>query len=302
MKLGVVAHEGVEKVVAVIDEARVLDLRAARIDVTDMVQLIEAGEEGLEAVRIALADPPDLAILDLADISLRCPIRPVQYRDCLAFEAHLKTSLAAAEKMTARAFAIPEMWYERPIYHKGNRLSFVGHGQDVLWPSYADVLDIGLQLAIVVGREGRDIAPAAAPGHIWGYSILNDLSAPETLIAEMAGRLGPAKGKDFDTGNVLGPWIVTADEIAHPAALQMEARVNGERWGGGNSRDMYHDFAAILSCISRSETIHPGEVIGSGTVGTGCGLEIGRRLAPGDVVELEVERIGILRNRIVRQG
>jgi 2-keto-4-pentenoate hydratase/2-oxohepta-3-ene-1,7-dioic acid hydratase in catechol pathway len=224
----------------------------------------------------------------------------VQYRDCLAFEAHVKASLAAAEQMTGRTFAIPQVWYERPIYSKGNRLSFIGHGQDVIWPGSAEFLDIELQLAIVVGRRGRDIAPQDAPGYIWGYSILNDVSARDVQMVEMAGLLGPAKGKDFDTGNILGPWIVTADEIAHPAALLMEARVNGERWGGGNSRDMHHDFAAILSHISRSETIHPGEVIGSGTVGTGCGLEIGRRLSPGDVFELEVERIGILRNRIVR--
>jgi len=88
--------------------------------------------------------------------------------------------------------------------------------------------------------------------------------------------------------------------VDHPVALNMEARVNGERWGGGNSRDMHHDFADIISFISREETLHPGEVIGSGTVGTGCGLEIGRQLAPGDIFELEIEGIGVLRNRIVR--
>ena len=112
--------------------------------------------------------------------------------------------------------------------------------------------------------------------------------------------MGPMKGKDFDTGNVLGPWIVTSDEIGDPHSLNMEARVNGVRWGGGNSRDMHHKFGDILAFISKSETLHPGEVIASGTVPTGCGLELNRFLAPNDVVDLEISGIGVLRNRIVR--
>jgi 2-keto-4-pentenoate hydratase/2-oxohepta-3-ene-1,7-dioic acid hydratase in catechol pathway len=114
----------------------------------------------------------------------------------------------------------------------------------------------------------------------------------------MSGQLGPAKGKDFDTGNAMGPWIVTADELADPYDLTMIARVNGEEWGRGHSSTMHWRFDDLLSFISRSETIHPGEFFGSGTVGNGCGLEQLRFLKPGDVVELEVERIGVLRNRI----
>ncbi len=128
------------------------------------------------------------------------------------------------------------------------------------------------------------------------------MCARNAQAAKMAGHLGPAKGKDFDTGNILGPFILTADEVAHPVALNMEARVNGSRWGGGNSRDMHHDFAAILAHISASETIYSGEVIGSGVVGTGCGLEVGKRLEPGDDFELEIENIGILANRAVKPG
>ena len=116
----------------------------------------------------------------------------------------------------------------------------------------------------------------------------------------MAGQLGPAKGKDFDTGNVFGPWIVTADELGDPYQLQMTARVNGEVWGGGSSSAMHHRFEDLIAFISQSETLHAGEIIGSGTVGTGCGLELGRFLQSGDVVELEIERIGVLRNRFVR--
>ncbi len=174
---------------------------------------------------------------------MRCPIRPVQYRDCLVFEEHLINSFAQAEKMTGRPFAIPPVWYEQPIYYKGNRMSFIGDGQDVIWPSYAEHLDVELEMAIIIGKGGKDIAAADAPGHIWGYTILNDVSARDAQMREMPGQLGPAKGKDFDTGNILGPWIVTADEIAHPVALDMEVRVNGDRWGGGNSRAMHHAFA-----------------------------------------------------------
>ena len=195
---------------------------------------------------------------------------------------------------------MPPVWYDQPIYYKGNRMSFIGHGQDVIWPGYAEHLDIELELAIVVGKTGKDIKAGAAEDYIFGYTILNDVSARDAQMKEMPGQLGPAKGKDFDTGNILGPFILTADEVAHPVALDMEARVNGERWGGGNSGQMQHDFGRILEHLSSSETLYPGEVIGSGTVGTGCGLEIGKRLAPGDRFELEIEGIGVLANRIVK--
>lgn len=300
MKLGTVFHADVEKPVAVIDAHRLLDLRAAGLMLRDMVELVEAGADGLQAVREALADPRGRAVIAQDDVQMRCPIRPVQYRDCLVFEEHLLNSFAQAEKMTGRPFAIPPVWYDQPIYYKGNRMSFIGAEQDVIWPSYAEHLDVELEMAIVIGKGGKDITAADAPDYIWGYTILNDVSARDAQMREMPGQLGPAKGKDFDTGNILGPWIVTADEIAHPVALDMELRVNGERWGGGNSRAMHHSFARIIEHISASETLYPGEVIGSGTVGTGCGLETGRRLAPGDQFELEIEGIGVLRNRIVR--
>lgn len=295
MKLGTVAYQGRERPVVVLDAARVVDLSA---DFPDMVAVVEGGAAALDTVRARLEAAE--ATIPLAEAGMRCPIRPVQYRDCLVFEEHLKNSFAAAEKMTGRRFEIPQVWYDQPIYYKGNRMSFIGDGEDILWPAYAEFLDIELELAMVVGRKGKDIRAAEAEPYIWGYTILNDVSARDAQMIEMAGQLGPAKGKDFDTGNILGPWIVTADEIAHPVALDMEARVNGERWGGGNARDMHHDFGRILEHISACETVYPGEVIGSGTVGTGCGLEVGRRLAPGDEIALEVEGIGVLRNRILR--
>jgi 2-keto-4-pentenoate hydratase/2-oxohepta-3-ene-1,7-dioic acid hydratase in catechol pathway len=295
MKFGTIHHAGRDKPVVVVDEGTVADLSDLY---ADMVAVVEGGDDALEAAK-ARRDSGDHRIT-LSEAEMRCPIRPVQYRDCLVFEEHLVNSFKAAEAMTGRSFEIPPVWYDQPIYYKGNRMSFIGDGQTIRWPNYADFLDIELELAIVIGKQGTDVAEKDAEALIWGYTILNDVSARDAQMKEMGGQLGPAKGKDFDTGNILGPWIVTADEIPHPAALDMEAHVNGTRWGGGNSRAMHHSFARIIEHISQSETLYPGEVIGSGTVGTGCGLEIGKQLAPGDEIALSIEKIGTLTNRIER--
>jgi len=266
----------------------------------DMLSVIHGGEQALALTQNLAETAQDAAVLMEDSVTFCPPILPVQYRDCLVFETHLKNSFAQASKMTGRVIDIPPVWYDQPIYYKGNRMSFVGHGADVIWPSYAQFLDVELELAIVVGKKGKDISAEDAPGYIFGYSILNDVSARDAQMVEMSGQLGPAKGKDFDTGNVLGPWILTADEVTHPAALKMDVSVNGTRWGGGNSSQMHHDFGRIIEHISASETLYPGEVIGSGTVGTGCGLEIGKQLQPGDQFDLSIENIGTLTNRIIK--
>ncbi|MCP5036270.1 MAG: fumarylacetoacetate hydrolase family protein [Rhodobacteraceae bacterium] len=308
MRLGTVHYQGKARVVLALDDDMLLDLvRAAELArfetnvFTDMQGVIEDGDYGLEQAQGLLRRSDKRALIKTADVTFLPPVMPVQYRDCLVFEEHLKNSFAAATKMTGRAFDIPPIWYNQPIYYKGNRMSFVGHGADVLWPDYAEFLDIELELAIVIGKQGKNIPVEEAADYIFGYTILNDVSARDAQMLEMPGQLGPAKGKDFDTGNILGPYILTADEVAHPVAIDMQARVGGEVWGGGNSRDMHHDFAAIIAHISASETLYPGEVIGSGTVGTGCGLETGRQLKPGDSFELEIEGIGTLANRIIRE-
>lgn len=293
MRLGTIIHGGQTHVVAATDAGLV-----PLPPFGDMLALIDMGAAGLEMAQ-TLAEQ-GAGALDPENVTYLPPLMPVQYRDCLVFEQHLINGFEQASRLSGRKMEIPPIWYDQPIYYKGNRMSFVGHGADVQWPSYAENLDVELELAIVIGKQGKDIHPDDAPGHIFGYSVLNDVSARDAQMREMPGQLGPAKGKDFDTGNILGPYILTADEVAHPVALDMDLRVNGTRWGGGNSRDMHHDFAAILAHISASETLYPGEVIGSGTVGTGCGLELGKRLSPGDVFELTIEGIGTLRNRIVR--
>lgn len=268
---------------------------------TDMLALIDGGEKALDLARSLDAAAPEPAEAPLASVRLLAPLpEPRQMRDCLVFEEHLKNCFERMEAMTGRRTEVPDVWYRQPIYYKSNRFSVVGPDAEIRWPSYSNLMDFELELACVIGRTGVDIPKERAFEHVFGYTIFNDFTARDAQLAEMAGQLGPAKGKDFDTGNVLGPWIVTRDEIGDSPALDMVARINGERWGGGNSRSMHHGFDDILAFISRSETLHAGEVIGSGTVGTGCGLELGRFLNPGDVIELEVERIGVLRNRLVK--
>jgi 2-keto-4-pentenoate hydratase/2-oxohepta-3-ene-1,7-dioic acid hydratase in catechol pathway len=266
----------------------------------DMLELIEAGEAGLDRAREE--ERSGARTYQLAAVGLLAPLVPQSLRDCLVFEEHMKNAVAALSRMSGTPVnPIPPIWYRQPIYYKGNRFSVIGHQHDVRWPRYSRVMDYELELACVIGRGGSDIPRERALDHVFGYTIFNDASARDAQGMEMAGGLGPAKGKDFDTGNVLGPWIVTADEIGDAQSLTMVARVNGEEWSRGTSAAMHHRFDVIVSFISQSETLHPGDVIGSGTVGTGCGLEHGRFLSDGDVVELEVERIGTLRNRFLLQ-
>jgi 2-keto-4-pentenoate hydratase/2-oxohepta-3-ene-1,7-dioic acid hydratase in catechol pathway len=311
MKLATFRQDGRPRLGAVIDgDTRVLDLdaafrrRHARAEpaLDSMLALIDAGPAGRAVADALVSDPPEEDVLTQGAVQLMAPLpEPRQIRDFLCFEEHLRNAFEQAGRLTGKTFEIPAVWYEQPIYYKGNRFSVVGPDADVRWPAYAELLDYELELACIVGTGGVDIARHEALGHVFGYTIFNDVSARDAQTREMAGQLGPAKGKDFDTGNVLGPWIVTADEIGDPHDLTMVARVNGEEWSRGTSATMHHRFEDVIAFVSQSETLHPGEVLGSGTVGTGCGLEQGRFLSPGDHVELEIEKIGILRNRIVRK-
>jgi 2-keto-4-pentenoate hydratase/2-oxohepta-3-ene-1,7-dioic acid hydratase in catechol pathway len=196
--------------------------------------------------------------------------------------------------------SVPQTFYDQPIYYKANRFSVVGHDHDVIWPRYSNFMDFELEFGVYIGKPAKDVAKEAARDHIFGYTIFNDFTARDAQTAEMGGSLGPAKGKDFDTANPMGPCLVTADEFGDPYDKMMICRVNGEEWGRGSTSTMHWSFEQLIEHISASETIHSGEFLGSGTVGNGCGLEHMRFLSPGDVVELEVDGIGILRNRIVK--
>ena len=294
---------GAERLGALYDgDAGVADLTGAR-PLDSMLSLIEGGAPALELARRALVliESGEAPARGFArrEVRLLAPLpRPRQMRDFMCFEEHLANCLKRAAG-NAPPPPIPKIWYEVPAYYTCNVLAVVGTDTDVTWPHYAQLLDYELEFAAVIGKPGRDIPRERALEHVFGYTIFNDVSARDTQIKEMAANLGPGKGKDFDGGNVLGPCIVSADAI-DPYALTMVARVNGEEWSRGHSSTMHHRFEDCIAHVSRAATLHAGELLCSGTVGTGCGLEQGRFLKPDDVVELEVEGIGVLRNRIVK--
>jgi len=242
-------------------------------------------------------------IIDLHAVTLLSPLlRPIQIRDVLCFLDHMRNSGRLATQMQGGNpddYVLPPVFESAPRYYKANRMCVIGTGQDVLWPEGCSMLDYELELGIVVGKQGKNISRDRARDYIFGYTIFNDVSARDIQLPEMVSGLGPAKGKDFDTGNVLGPCIVTADEV-DPDDMTMVARLNGEEVSRGNSSQMDHKVEDILVHVSRNETIYPGEVLGSGTVPLGCLLEHGRSLSPGDEVELEISGIGMLRNRFVQ--
>ena len=163
------------------------------------------------------------------------------------------------------AYLLNRTWYDRPIYYKGNRHSVIGTNTDVKIPPYTKKFDYELEFGIYIGKKGVNIPREKARDCIGGYTIFNDFSARDIQLKEQGGRLGPAKGKDFDTGNALGPYLVTPDEIPDPYQLTMLARVNGEEWSRGISADMHYKFEDLIVYISQSETLYPGDFIGSGT-------------------------------------
>ena len=273
----------------------------------DMLALIDGGAAALDAAQQLVRTPKQQ--VGLAEIRLLAPVpEPRQMRDFLCFEQHIRQARAnrylfgQGAKLDPASIELPEVWYQQPIYYKCNRFSVIGTETDVQWPRYCEKLDYELEFGAILGRGGKNIRRENARAHIFGYCIFNDVSARDAQMKEMPGQLGPAKGKDFDTGNILGPWLVTADEIKDPYNLTMVARVNGEEWSRGHSSSMGHRFEDILAHVSNEETLHAGEFFGSGTVGNGCGLEFGRFLRDGDVVELEIDGLGILRNRVVKQS
>ena len=305
------------------DDRRIVDLAEAHAvafgehALGSVLEIVEGGDGALDRAYETIKKAPASAIRERAEVKLRAPIQPPpQIRDCLCFELHLRQGFDALRKMQAMRNpnpeealaefersglpAAPPIFFKQPIYYKANRFAVIGTEEDVIWPAYSEELDFELEFGVYLKDQVKDVPRDGALSHVFGYTIFNDVSARDAQMVEMEGRLGPAKGKDFDTGNVMGPCLVTADEIPDPYNLTMIARVNGEEWGRGDSGSMHWKFEDLISYISRSETLYPGEFLGSGTVGNGCGLEHMRFLKPGDVVELEVEKIGVLRNRIVR--
>ena len=324
MRLVTFAAPGAQRVGALVDnDHRIVDFAGAGGGgdpvFSSMQALIEGGDSALDRAREIAADSlrSGRGLVQASTIKILAPLPlPAQMRDFLCFEKHLiqaftrlRSVRAAAapdpekalrEMEAAGTYDVPKVWYERPSFYKPSRFAVCGTDQDVTWPAYSKTIDYELEFACVIGKTGRNIPKDKGRDFIFGYTIFNDLSARDEQSQEMLSSLGPGKGKDFDNSNPIGPCIVTADEIPDPYALEMIVRVNGEERGRGNSREMGWKYEDCIAFVTRDETIHPGEMFCSGTVGNGSGLEIGRYVEPGEVIELEVEKIGVLRNRIVR--
>ncbi|MCE7946856.1 MAG: fumarylacetoacetate hydrolase family protein [Chloroflexi bacterium CFX4] len=269
------------------------------------------GAPALEDVRAMYAAyldgaPPNLRgrtrrTFPLEAVVLHPPVQPRTLRDFYAFEQHVVTANAN------RGREVPPEWYRFPVFYYTHAGALCGDGDSLSHPPYTAALDYELEIAAVIGKAGRDISPEAAAAHILGFTILNDWSARDVQRLEMKVGLGPAKGKDF--AKSLGPCILTLDALADRRTerhavfdLSMVARVNGVERSRGNMADLYWSFGQMIARASEAVTLQAGDVIGSGTVGTGCLLELTRGEGPwlqrGDVVELEIERIGVLRNVI----
>jgi len=306
---------GTRQVLGLVDAARRLGRDATCL--ASMQSLIDAGPSAWAEAREIVAAAPDDCLVEEAQVRLLAPLPvPAQIRDFMCFEQHVVQAFGAAFRMRAAraqseaerqellgqaaAYRPPEAWYRQPLYYKANRFAVSGPDETVEWPAYSRLMDYECELACIIGTGGRDIDAAEARRHIFGYTIFNDFSARDAQAVEMAGGLGPAKGKDFDKANAFGPCIVTADEIPDPYAIEMIVRVNGEERSRGSTSTMHWKFEDLIVHVSRAETLHPGEILGSGTVGDGCGLEHLHFLEDGDVIELELPPIGVLRNRVVR--
>jgi 2-keto-4-pentenoate hydratase/2-oxohepta-3-ene-1,7-dioic acid hydratase in catechol pathway len=310
-RLEVETADGPEaRIVAAADQApeQWVDVRAA-----ERLRLLRSGATNAGARRLAAALVPASlsaaleagpAFIEAASAAARCqdeealaspfsrvlaPLDPIAYRDFMAFEEHFVT---ATRKL--RGSEPPAVLYEQPVSYFGNAHAVLGPEDEIPWPHYTDHMDYELELGIVIGTSGRNLTPDDALRHVLGLTVFNDFSARDIQLREMAGGLGPSKGKHF--GSAVGPRIVTLDAL--PDALAMTARVNGEVWSQGTTGTLMWSIAELVAWASAGEPLVAGTLLGSGTVGGGCGAEIDRKLNPGDVVELEIEGIGVLRNTL----
>ena len=296
MRIGRVDHAGRPQAAVIDGDAvRVLD------DGIEVVDLL--GVDAIERERLVGRTKAELA---LDQVRLLAPIQPPTMRDFSVFEQHIEGVIKDANPQAT----VPPVWYESPFCYFTNPHALTGPGDEISVPPGCGRLDLELEVAAVIGRAGRDLTPEEAAEYFAGYTIFNDWSARDLQMAEMRLGLGMCKGKDF--ANTLGPWVVTPDELeafrdGDRFDLELRAEVNGIALGSDTLANMAWSFSELVSYASRGTWVRPGDVLGSGTCGNGCLLELwGRRgrdfhppLGPGDVVSLRVEGIGTLTNTVV---
>jgi 2-keto-4-pentenoate hydratase/2-oxohepta-3-ene-1,7-dioic acid hydratase in catechol pathway len=271
---------------------------------SSLLTLIRGGDGAIETTREAAdralangdeRNGDEVIVRPLDEVQLVAPLpRPNSLRDYLVVEEHLRNCVAAGllEK-------IADEWFNLPTHYKANVDEIYGPDDTVPWPNYTDKLDYELEIGAVIGIPGRRISAEDAGRHIVGYTIYNDWSARDFQGREMSVGTGPGICKDF--GSSLGPCIATADEFVRDTA-HLEARIDGEVWSSGVLGKMHFSFEEIIEYTSQEATLRPGDVLGSGTIGKGCGVEMDRWIPQGGTVELEAEGIGVLRNVVGRKG
>jgi 2-keto-4-pentenoate hydratase/2-oxohepta-3-ene-1,7-dioic acid hydratase in catechol pathway len=287
--------------VALVDDKKLHGVR----DTTQLIELLDDAEAMAAAAERAKSDPIDVLELETAEVLAPVPVPP-SVRDFYAFESHV---LACAKALDQ---PINPDWYELPVFYFQNPQATRGHRVEVEMAPGSTRFDFELEVAAVVGRAGRDLDPEEAEEHIAGYMLMSDWSARDLQAREMKQTMGPVKGKD--TATSYGPWLVTPDELsgrrgAKAYDLKMTASVNGRPYSEGNLDDLHWSFGQMMAYASRGTLLVPGDIIGSGTVGTGCILELslvhGEDQYPflkvGDEVRLEVEELGSI-STTIRQG
>lgn len=315
MKLGRFVVQGldgpVKRICMVLPEqSRVIDLRAAEalrqqsrgasreaalryasaVFPESMSAAIALGQEFLETAAQAAHTYGDDASTPFEGLSWAAACDPSVVRDGLTFVKHIRQFHERMKLTPAPALL------QVPGYFKGSPWTVIGHEAEVPWPAQAGRMDYELEIGWVIGRGAHNITPETARSHLFGVTIFNDFSARDLQANEFAIGMGPTKSKDFAYG--IGPWITTIDEFPRLDNIRMAVRVNGDTWGEGDTSEMLWSVDELVAYVSLGDHVQPGDVIGSGTMGNGSALELGRSLEPGDVVELEVEGVGVLRNRM----
>ncbi len=312
MKLGrinVTTPDGDQaRIVAVLEgEGRVVDLARAHAAVlrsrgasaegatrvaraifpSSMSQAIAAGDLFRESADLALAGADD-ASADIDSVSWVAAVDSPVIRDSLTYPIHMEHFAAKV----GGNLPSPQI-FKTPPYFKGSMSMIYGHGEVLPYPSYTNFLDWELEIGIIVGSPGHNLSPKEAESRIFGYTIFNDFSARDVQPNEMAMGMGPQKSKDFAFG--IGPWVVTADEIPSLAELNGSVRLNGEVISTCTAEGGIFSPAELVAWVSVSDNVQPGDLIATGTLGNGSGLEIDRKLKPGDVLELQLDKVGVLK-------
>ena len=289
--------------------------QAAALVPPDMIEFLDGGAparaaaeqavayagERLRHDAIALGPHGQRLAFSETEIRWLAPVpRPPMIRDGILLLDHYRVGMERLFKI-AEKDRMPEAARSMPIFWKPSRAAVAGHMEPIRWPKYSEKLDYEFELGLYIGKAGKDIPAERAHEHIAGYTVFNDLGLRDVQPPEMSLRMGPAKSKDFATSKIMGPYLVTADEVPEVTGLRMINRVNGEVWFDGKISGWAFTFAQFIAHVSRDEMVNVGDFFGSGPPAFSVGFELDRWIKPGDVVSCEIEGVGILSNRIVRE-